>query len=248
MTAGSKRDLIGLQRVGEVVATVLQEMQNALVAGMTTAELDAIGRQALARHGARPAPALFYGFPGATCISVNEEIAHGIPGKRRLRSGDLVNIDVSAELDGYVADTGASIPLGSVSAVAESLCEATRQALQDAVQTARAGRPMADLQQAITDVARRSGFAIIRNLAGHGVGRHIHESPSAVPDYSRRVDRRRFEKGMVLAIEPFLSTGAQVVHSAGDGWTLRMARGQRAAQYEHTIVVTEAEPIIVTQC
>jgi methionyl aminopeptidase len=246
MSIQSQRDLLALQRIGRIVAFALQEMKAAMHAGMTTQELDAIGRQVLARYGARPAPELFYGYPAATCISINEEAAHGLPSARRLRDGDLVNLDVSAELDGYVADTGASIPLGVVPPVAQRLCKATQEALQAALGAARAGNRMADLQTAIERIARRHGFAIIRNLSGHGVGRHIHEAPGHVPDYARKKDRRRFEKGMVLTLEPFLSTGPTYAQTMSDGWTLATEPGHLAAQYEHTVVITDAAPIIVT--
>jgi methionyl aminopeptidase len=246
MTIQTERDILALQRVGRVVALALQEMKAAMRAGMTTQELDAIGRRVLARYGARPAPELFYGYPAATCISINEEAAHGIPGSRRLHDGDLVNLDVSAELDGYVADTGASIPLGAVSPVAHRLCKATQEALRAALGVARAGARMADLQTAIEQVAKRHGFAIIRNLSGHGVGRHIHEQPAHIPDYGRKKDRRRFEKGMVLTLEPFFSTGPTYAQTMPDGWTLATEKGHLAAQYEHTVVITNGAPIVLT--
>jgi methionyl aminopeptidase len=246
MSIGSKKDILGLQRVGAVVVEAVHEMKTALKPGMTTAELDAIGRRVLERHRARPAPELFFGYPAATCISINEEVAHAIPGQRRIRNGDLVNIDVSAELDGYVADTGASIPVGQVAPVVQPLCDATREALHAALHMARAGRPMAGVREAFERVAQRRGFTIIKNLSGHGVGRHLHEEPRYVPDFTRRKDRRRFHKGMVLTLEPFLSTGAQLATTGQDGWTLLTAKGHYTAQYEHTLIITESRPIVVT--
>ena len=247
MTVQSVDDIQGLQRVGQVVALTLKTMQAALTPGITTATLDQIGRQVLEKHGAQPAPAYFYDFPGATCISVNEEAAHAIPGQRKIRHGDLVNIDVSAILDGYVADTGATIPVGKVSPVAAHLCTATQKALQAALKAVKAGNRMADVQQAIERVAHAHRFTIIENLAGHGVGRHIHEEPEHIPDYGRHKDRRRFQKGMVLTLEPFLSTGARFAQEQQDGWTLAVKKGHLTAQYEHTVIVTEREPILVTK-
>jgi methionyl aminopeptidase len=247
MSIGSKKDILGLQRVGQVVVEAVHEMKAAIKPGITTHELDAIGRRVLQRHGARPAPELFFGYPGATCISINEEVAHAIPGGRRIRSGDLVNIDVSAELDDYVADTGASIPVGQVAPVVQPLCDATVEALHAALQVARAGRPMAGVREAFERVAQRRGFTIIKNLSGHGVGRHLHEEPRYVPDFTRRKDRRRFHKGMVLTLEPFLSTGAHLATTGQDGWTLLTAKGHYTAQYEHTIIITESRPIVVTE-
>lgn len=246
MSIQSEEDLRGLKKVGQVVAHVLKTMQAALEPGITTGELDEIGRKLLAEHQAQSAPIYYYNYPATTCISVNEEAAHAIPGKRVVRDGDLVNIDVSAILNGYVADTGASFPVGTVTDEAKRLCHATQDALRAAMSVAKAGNRMSDVQQAIEKVARKNRFTIIENLAGHGVGRHIHEAPEFVPDYSRKKDRRRFQKGMVITLEPFLSTGGRVAEEQGDGWTLALKPGQLVAQYEHTLIITEREPILIT--
>lgn len=246
MSIQSEDDLRGLKRVGQVVAHVLQTMQAALKPGITTGELDEIGRKVLAEYNAQSAPIFYYDYPKSTCISINEEAAHAIPGKRVVKNGDLVNIDVSAVLDGYVADTGASFPIGEVTPEAKRLCRATQDALRAALSVARAGNRMGEVQQAVDKVARKNRFSVIENLAGHGVGRHIHEAPEFVPDYTRKKDRRRFQKGMVLTLEPFLSTGGRVAKERDDGWTLALQPGQLAAQYEHTIVITEREPILIT--
>jgi len=246
MTIQSEEELRGLRRVGQVVAKALQLMQAALQPGITTAELDEIGRQVLAANGAQSAPIYYYTYPAATCISINEEAAHAIPGPRVVRAGDLVNIDVSAVLDGYVADTGASFPVGEVAPVARQLCSAAQEALHAALAVAKAGNRMEEVTKAIEKVARQHRFSIIENLSGHGVGRHIHEAPEFVPDYTRKKDRRRFQKGMVITLEPFLSTGGRTAEEQPDGWTLALKPGQLSAQYEHTIVITEREPILIT--
>lgn len=221
-------------------------MMQAVTAGMTTADLDAIGAETLRRHGARSAPQQAYGFPGATCISVNDELAHGVPSStRRLREGDVVNLDVSAELDGYWADTGASIGVGAVSPLARTLLSATRAALQDALATARAGVPIREIGRAVERRARRHRLTVINNLTGHGVGRFIHEPPD-VPNTFNPRDRRILHEGLVIAIEPILSTGADHVVEAEDGWTLRTPDRSIGAQFEHTIVITRGEPVLLT--
>ena len=219
-------------------------MLAAAAPGVTTAELDAVGREVLARHGARPAPPTV-GFPAATCVSINDEAAHGIPSpKRWLREGDLVNVDVSAEVDGYWADTGASAAVGRVSHTARRLLDATRLANRDALAAARAGEPLRHSGRAVQRRARRHGFSVIENLQGHGTGRDLWERPS-VPGIEDRSDRTVLWEGLVLAIEPFLSTGATLADEAPDGWTL-VTPGHLAAQFEHTVVVTSGAPVVLT--
>lgn len=246
MTVEGDEDVRGLERAGRVVAEARDTMLAAAGPGISTGELDAIGRDVLRRHGARSAPRLAYGFPGSTCISVNDAVAHGVPSRREvLRSGDLVNVDVSAELDGYWADTGASQPVGDVPPRVVELVEATRAAQADAMAAAVAGRPLRHIGRAVERRARRHGFGVIAMLAGHGVGRSIHEPPD-VPGVEVRSDRTRLWEGLVIAIEPFLCTGAPWVVEDPDGWTLRTPDGSLAAQVEHTVIVTAGEPLVLT--
>ena len=247
MTIESQHDVEALQRVGRIVSQVLTRMLDALEPGMTTAELDAHGERWLAEAGARPAPRLTYGFPGATCISVNEEAAHGVPGARVIRAGDLVNVDVSAELDGYYADTGGTRAVPPVSPIKQRLCHATRSALEHAMRQVHAGAPIHVIGRAIEQTARAHRFRIIRNLASHGVGRALHEAPTEIAGYFEPHDRRVLHEGMVITIEPFLSTKSTHVEEAGDGWTLVGAPGNLSAQYEHTMIVTRGAPIVVTR-
>lgn len=247
MTIETEADVAGLRRVGSVVAGILQQMLAALEPGMTTAELDALGARLLASHGARSAPQLDFGFPGATCISVNEEAAHGIPGGRRLQPGDVVNVDVSAELDGYYADTGGTRVVPPVKKRDQRLCEAAKEALAAAINEARAGARLNRIGWAIQRTAERRGFGLIRNLCSHGVGRSLHEAPESIPGYYDPRDRRVLREGMVITIEPFLSTGPQYAQETNDGWTLVTAPGQRSAQFEHTMIITRGRPIVVTQ-
>jgi len=246
MSINDERDVEALKRVGAIVAAARDAMGARVAPGVTTAELDAIGKAILDRHGARSAPRLAYGFPGVTCISVNDQIAHGIPSEKCvLGAGDLVNIDVSAELDGYWADTGASFPVGMVSAEASALLQATRLALQDGMSQARAGAPLRNIGRAVERRANQCGFKVIRNLCGHGVGRNIHEEPS-VPNTFDRQDRTVLRAGLVITIEPFLTLGATMAVQDPDGWTLRSSDGSLGAQFEHTMIVTGRGPIVVT--
>lgn len=246
MSIEGPEDLLGLRRAGAAVARARDAMLAEVRAGVSTAELDEVGRDVLRAHGARSAPQLAYGFPGWTCISVNADVAHGIPSHEKvLRDGDLVNVDVSAELDGYWADTGASAPVGLVSARLRQLLATTKQAQAQAMSEARAGRPLHVIGKAVERCARKHRFGVVRNLGGHGVGRHIHEAPHVSNVYDRR-DTTTLWEGLVLTIEPFLTTRATTVFETNDGWTLRTPDGSVGAQFEHTFVVTRGEPIVLT--
>ena len=246
MTIETHDDIAGLQRIGRVVSLVLQRMLDAAEPGMTTRELDALGAGWLAEHGARSAPRLTYDFPGHTCISINEEAAHGIPGDRVIRAGDVLNIDVSAQLGGYWADTGGTRVVPPTTAQKTRLCHATRMALAAAMQEARAGRPINRIGAAIERTARAYGLRVIENLGSHGVGRALHEAPEHIAGYHDPRDTRVLTEGMVITIEPFLSTRSRQVTEAADGWTLVGAPGNLSAQYEHTMIITRGEPIVVT--
>lgn len=246
MTVESHEDLLGLLKIGRIVGLTLQHMQAAARPGMSTAELDAIGAAFLRQHGARSAPILAYNYPGHTCISINDEAAHGIPSSRVIQPGDLVNIDVSAEMDGYWADTGGTVAMPPISPEKQRLCDYTRKALEAAISVVRAGQPINVIGKAVEAVARQGGYSIIRELGGHGVGRHLHEPPHAVPHHFVRRATQRLTEGMVLTLEPFLTTGAIHVKTEADGWTLRTTDGSLSAQYEHTVVITDEAPILVT--
>ena len=246
MTIETEADVVGLRKVGRVVATCLHTMAAAMRAGMTTRELDAIGADFLARHGARPAPKLMYGFPATTCISVNEQIAHGVPGDRVLRDGDLVNIDVSAEIDGYFGDTGGSFPVGSPSTKQKHVCDATKEALAAAMKVAVADAPINEIGRAVEKVAKRRGLRVVKELCSHGVGRSLHEDPGMIPSYYDPRDRRRLKEGMVITIEPFLTTGRGGLVEDDDGWTLTTTPGAITAQYEHTMIIGRGPPTVVT--
>lgn len=246
MTISSESELEGLRAIGRIVAQVLKAMGAAIEPGMTTRELDDLGRALLEREGARSAPELAYGFPGATCISVNEEIAHGIPGSRVIRAGDLVNIDVSAEKNGFFGDTGASFAVPPVRTRIESLCRDGRKAMWEGIRAVRPGGKLNMIGERIESFAEKRGYTLIRNLASHGVGRSLHEEPEAISTWRDPADRRRMHEGLVFTIEPFLSLGGDFAAEAGDGWTLLADPAAPTVQYEHSLVVTKNGPVILT--
>lgn len=246
MSIQSEQDLIALRKIGRIVANCLQAMGRALEPGMTTRELDEVGRKYLEFHGATSAPKLTYNFPGTTCISVNEQAAHGIPGDKVLAAADLVNIDVSAELNGYFADTGGSFIIPPESDLKRKLCLATQRALELAIDEARAGRLLNGIGRAIETHARKNNLTVIENIGSHGVGRALHEEPGFIPGYYDSNDKRILRENQVITIEPFLSTGAREVFDVGDGWTLATNKRYLTAQYEHTMVITKGRPLIMT--
>lgn len=248
MTIETQDDVVALKRIGGIVAVILQKMLDAAEPGMTTRELDQLGERLLEEYGAQSAPKLTYNFPGATCISINEEAAHGIPGDRVIQAGDVLNVDVSAELGGYFADTGGTTVIPPTTPQKTRLCHATRTALAVAMKSARAGQPISAIGAAIERTAKAHGFKIIRNLGSHGVGRALHEAPEHIAGYFDPSDKRTLREGMVITIEPFLSTKSRIVTETSDGWTLAGADGNLSAQYEHTMIITKGAPIVVTQC
>ena len=246
MTADTDKDIEALKAIGHVCAETLRKMMAAAQPGMTTRELDDIGRALLDAAGARSAPEVTYQYPGATCISVSPVIAHGIPDDHVLAEGELIHIDVSAELNGYYSDTGASMWITKRSPEIHKLLEATRATLTRAVDAARAGRRLNEIGRTVQQEAHRRGYNGIYELTGHGIGRGLHESPGEVWNFYNPRDHRILKEGLVLAIEPFLTTGQGRIREEGDGWSLSTADSAIAAQFEHTIIVTQNEPIILT--
>jgi methionyl aminopeptidase len=200
----------------------------------------------LEREGARPAPESTYKFPGATCISVSPAIAHGIPGEQVLRAGDLVNIDVSADIDGYYADTGGSFAMPPVSDKIERLCRDGKRAMWSGIRAVKVGGKLNAIGRAVQDFAKANRYTLIRNLASHGVGSALHEEPGNIPTWYEPGDRRRIPEGLVFTIEPFLSTGSHMAVDGNDAWTLFADGGHPTVQYEHTLVATKRGPVVVT--
>jgi len=236
-----------MQQASQAVATALRQMVNYAQPGMSTKELDEYGAEILAAFGAKSAPYLTYGFPGSTCISVDNEFCHGVPSTGRiLKEGDLVNIDVSAELDGFWADNGASFVLGKDIHQHQRLVDASKNVLRKAINHIRGGVKIAEIGHLMEVEARKSGYRVIRNLGGHGIGRSLHEQPDELLNYKNRFDQRRFKKNSVVAIETFISTTSTYAVELHDGWTMVGDKGGYMAQHEHTIVVTDGKPIILT--
>ncbi len=245
MTIEAEQDVIGLTKVGRVVGLAIRAMQDGIRQGMTTKELDSIGDTFLKQHGAQSAPVITYRFPGATCISIDDEAAHGIPGQRVIREGDLVKIDVSAELGGYFADANVTVPVGAISHRKRKLLDCARAAWETAIDSARAGRPINVIGRAAETSTQRWGFNVIRELPGHGIGRRLHESPTVPNFYMRRMNAR-LQPGMVLTVEPHVSMGTWQIFTGDDGWTLKTRDGSPVASFEHTIVITDGKPIVLT--
>ena len=238
-------ELEGLRASGRVVAEALRAMRRAVRPGVRTGELDAIAARIFRRAGARSAPQLTYGFPGATCISVNDEAVHGIPGSRRLREGDLVKLDVAAELDGFYADACVSVPVGRARPATNSVAAASRHALARALAAARAGAPQSVIGATIERETAARGYAVCAELMGHGIGRGLHEAPDVPSVYDPGLTQSLTD-GLVLTIEPIVSAGSGAVRQGRDGWTVCTADGALSAHEEHTIVITSGAPLVLT--
>jgi methionyl aminopeptidase len=247
MSINNEAELAGMQEISNIVAITLKEMREYARPGMSTKQLDDFGGQVLSDHGAKSAPALTYGFPGWTCISLNNEIAHGIPSdKKILQEGDLLNIDVSAERNGFWSDNGGSFVIGRDLHGYQKLVDASRNILYKAIHNIKGGVKISDIGQLIESEAKKNGYKVIRNLAGHGVGRGLHEEPDNLLNYRDRFDQRRFRKSTVIALETFIATASTQAVEQADGWTLLGNKGGFVAQHEHTIMITDGKPVILT--
>lgn len=250
MIVKTEEELAKLKEIGRLCATAIRTMSEALVPGITTRELDVIGRRVLEEGGARSAPELCYEFPGATCISVNEEVAHGIPGDRVIGAGDLVNIDVSGEKDGYFADCGASflVPGGDpkLAVKRERLVRDGKRALWIGLNQVKAGGELSKIGNAIGTFAKKNRYTLIQNLASHGVGHSLHEEPKELSTWPDPDETRIMEEGLVFTIEPFLSMGGMWAEDGDDPWTLYSEPKAPTVQFEHTVVATKNGPLIIT--
>jgi len=248
MSIKKEAELIGMKKASEAVACTLKEMRNYAQPGMTTKQLDSYGAKILSDFGAKSAPYLTYGFPGWTCISVNNEFCHGIPSDNKiLKEGDLVNIDVSAELEGFWSDNGSSFVLGKDINRQQKLVDASKQILHKAIYSIKGGVRISDIGYLIETEAKKRGYRVIKNLTGHGIGRSLHEEPGNVANYRDRFNQTRFKKNSVVAIETFITTVSTYAETLDDGWTMVGNKGGFMAQHEHTIVVTDGKPIILTE-
>ena len=247
MIIKSDEELKGMQEISKIVASTLSQMRAYAEIGMTTKEIDEYGGKLLKKFDARSAPYESYKFPGYTCICVNSEVAHGIPHKRRkLQEGDLINIDVSGEKNGFWSDNGGSFIMGEDINGHERLVQASKDILKKAIFAIKGGVKINEIGRIIETEAKKRKLTVIKNLAGHGVGRSLHEAPEDILNYRDRFNRDRFRINSVVAIETFISTKSTVAVEQEDGWTLVGNKGGFTAQHEHTLVVTDREPIILT--
>ncbi|RHW34743.1 type I methionyl aminopeptidase [Lysinibacillus yapensis] len=247
MIVQTAEELEALKKIGRICAEIRDAMKAATKPGITTKELDEIAGRMFSEAGAISGPKGEYDFPGYTCISVNHEVAHGIPGSKEIQEGDLVNIDVSGSLDGYFADTGISFVVGEGYPEKEKLCTVAKSAFDRAMTKVKAGSKLNQIGKAVEREARDHGLTVIMNLTGHGVGRALHEKPDHVLNYYDAWDTTILKDGMVLAVEPFISEKAEHIVESGDGWTFITPDKSLVAQIEHTIVVTKGKPILITQ-
>jgi methionyl aminopeptidase len=245
MTIDSHNDLASMRVVGKLVGLTLKEMEAAVKPGMTTEQLDEVGERFLRKHGARSAPQLTYDFPGFNCISVNDGVVHGVPNAHVLKGGDVVKIDVTAELDGYIADAAITVVIPPVTTAAHNLVQSSRSAFKKAMRVAKPGVRIAELGRAVEAEVNRWGHSVIHDMCGHGVGRGLHEKPS-VPNFFSPFTAGILEDGLVIAVEPIICESPSGVYEDEDGWTIRTSNGCLAAHYEHTIVIREGRPEILT--
>ncbi|HRO46294.1 type I methionyl aminopeptidase [Agriterribacter sp.] len=248
MSITKETELAGMKKASEAVAYTLKEMRNYAQPGITTKQLDNYGATILSDLGAKSAPYLAYRFPGWTCISVNNEFCHGIPSNNKiLKEGDLVNIDVSAELNGFWSDNGGSFVLGADIYRHQKLIDASKQILYKAICNIKGGVRISDIGHLIETEAKKRGYKVIKNLTGHGIGRSLHEEPTEIANYRDRFNVARFKKNAVVAVETFISTTSTYAETLSDGWTMVGNKGGFMAQHEHTIVITDGRPMILTE-
>jgi methionyl aminopeptidase len=245
MSITSPEELEAMRAAGEIVRLMLEAMKREVRPGVTTAELDEAGAAVMRAYGAVSAPAKVYQFPGTSCISVNDEAVHGIPGNRALVEGDLVKLDVTIEKDGFMADAAVTVPVGEISELGQKLVACAEQAFAKAMLVARAGFRVSDIGRAVEREVRRCGFSVIRDLGGHGIGRTIHEEPR-VPNFADPEASQILTEGLVITVEPIIAAGSGRATLSNDGWTIRTADCKPSAHYEHTLVITKGAPILLT--
>ncbi|MDP9264540.1 MAG: type I methionyl aminopeptidase [Chloroflexota bacterium] len=245
ITLKTPQDTARMRDAGRVVAAMLARCRAALRAGITTGELDRIAAEELRRHGAKSSFLGYYGYPATICTSVNEEIVHGIPGRRKLREGDIVGIDAGAIIDGWHADAAITLPVGQVSAEASRLLAATEEALRRGISAARVGGRLGDIGAAVQRYAEAEGYSIVRNYVGHGIGRAMHEDPQ-VPNYGQPDRGLLIKDGLCIAIEPMVNLGEAGTRTLDDQWTVVTADGSLSAHFEHTLWCTAAGPVVLT--
>ena len=237
MSIESAQDLTGLQRAGAVTRKTIEAMKDAVRPGISTRELDNIGAEVMRQHGARSAPKLVYNFPGENCISVNDEIVHGVPGRRIVNPGDLVKLDVTVELDGYMADACETVAVPPIKREPQRLIDCAKNSFHAGFAKVRPGARVYEIGEAIQKEVAREGFSVVRELSGHGIGRTIHEAPT-IPNYRDPRSTHVLTEGLVFTIEPLIAAGSGRMVILKDGWTVRTLDRSLSAHYEHTVFVT----------
>jgi methionyl aminopeptidase len=241
----SPREIEQLKRSNAMVAEVFEKLRGMIVPGITTRELDQVAEEYILSKGARPAFKGYRGFPATLCISINDEVVHGIPGQRRLKEGDIVSLDVGVNYVGYFGDAAITLPVGEVDPEAKRLLEVTERALYIGIENAKTGNRLFDISYAIQSWVESHGFSVVRDFVGHGIGRELHEEPQ-IPNFGTPHQGPRLEKGMVFALEPMVNEGTHEVRVLSDGWTVVTADGKRSAHFEHTIAITDDEAEILS--
>jgi methionyl aminopeptidase len=234
----SPREIEQLKKSNAIVAEIFQKLKKAIVPGITTKELDQIAEEMILSRGAIPAFKGYRGFPATLCISINEEVVHGIPGQRRLKEGDIVSLDLGAILNGYFGDAAITLPVGELDLVAKRLLEVTEKALYIGIDQVKVGNRLFDISYAIQTWVESHGFSVVKDFVGHGIGKDLHEEPQ-IPNFGSPNQGPRLEKGMVFALEPMVNEGTYGVRILSDGWTVVTADGKRSAHFEHSIVITD---------
>lgn len=242
----SNKEIAKMQKAGKITAGALIAAGEAIRPGMTTKELDTIVRKYITSHGAKPSFLGYGGFPGSACISVNDEVIHGIPGQRRFAEGDIVSVDVGAYIDGYHGDSCKTFAVGEISEAAKALMKSTEESLYLAIRMAKPGVRLGDIGAAIQKYNEDNGFSVVREFVGHGVGKDLHEEPE-VPNYGREGHGVRLAAGMVIAIEPMINEGTAKIKVMPDQWTVKTIDGKLSAHFEHTIAITSDGAVILTQ-
>lgn len=241
----SAQEIETMARAGAVVAGALALIEETIQPGITTGELDAITEEFIRSHGGEPTFRGYKGYPAATCLSPNSMVVHGIPGKVRLADGDILSVDVGVTLEGFVADSAWTFPVGAISADAQRLLDTCQAALEAGIAEARVGNSIGDISAAVQKTTEAAGFSVIRSLVGHGVGRSMHEDPQ-VPNFVSSYRGPELQEGMTIAIEPMITAGGPDVYIHDDEWSISTADASLAAHFEHTVAVTAEGPRILT--
>ena len=243
----TEKQLVSMRKAGAITALALEAAEAVIRPGVTTAEIDRAVHEAICKAGAQPTFLGYGGFPGSACISINEEVIHGIPGKRKIKEGDIVKVDVGACIEGYTGDSARTFPVGTVSGETQRLIEVTRQSFYEGIKYARVGYRVSDISHAIQEYVEKQGFSVVRDFVGHGVGARLHEDPE-VPNYGKPGHGPRLLPGMTLAIEPMVNAGSWEVEVLADGWTVKTKDRKLSAHYEHSVLITNGEPELLTFC